>query len=64
MVSLGVNMPKGLYQLLSVVALKRRRDPAFKGRATLSALITELCARHIAELKSEAGGHLKFAELL
>jgi len=64
MVSTGVNLPLEIYQVLKVVALKRQRDPAYKGRATISAILTDLAARHLAELKAEAGEHLKLAELL
>jgi hypothetical protein len=64
MVSTGVNFPREIYQLLKVVALKRQRDPEFRGRATISAILTDLVARHVTELRSEAGEHLKLAELL
>ena len=64
LVSMGISLPRAMYQLLTVVALKRRKAPEFKGRATVSAILTELVGRHVAELKAEAGEHLKLAELL
>jgi len=62
MVSMGVYLPREVYQLLTVVSLKRRKDPAFKGRTSVSAIIAGLVMDRLDELKTEAGEFMKLAK--
>jgi hypothetical protein len=62
MVSMGVTLPREVYQLLTVLSLKRRKDAAFKGKATVSAIISGLILQHLDELKAEAGDYLTLAK--
>ena len=62
MVSMGVYLPREVYQTLTVLSLKRRKDPAFKGRTSVSAIISGLVMDRLDELKAEAGEYLKLAK--
>jgi hypothetical protein len=49
----SVNMPVELWRLLDTVAFKRKM--AKGGRASVSAILTELVRKHEADLKAEIG---------
>jgi hypothetical protein len=58
-VSLGIKFPAELYRVLKLVSASRLGDPAFTGRASISAIVSEMVAANFPELKKEAVEYLK-----
>jgi len=58
MVSMGVNFPQELYDLIKVVSIKRSKTDGFRGRSSMSAIVSEIVAGHAPELRKEAGDEL------
>src|SRR5271169_2652140 len=54
LVSVGISLPRELYQLVKVVSMKRSKTPdQYQGRTSISAIITEILAPRAPDLRKE-----------
>jgi len=58
-VSVGIKFPAEIYRLLKLISANRLGEQEYSGRSSLSAIVSEMVAAHVPEMRKEAAEYLK-----